>query len=87
MARALLKAGANTNIHVGDGEEPLLKLVISRGYMDILQAIILHGADVKLADSEDLTALHFAAAFAKVAAINMLVGAGANVNSKVVDVN
>lgn len=85
--RALLKVGANTNLHVGDGEESLLKLVIRHGYMDILQAIIQHGADVKHADSIDRTALHFASAFGKVEAISMLVGAGADVNAKVVDVN
>lgn len=87
MARVLLDVGANVNLHVGGGEESILQLVVSRGFMGILQAIIQRGVDVKYADSEGRTALHRASSVGEAEAISMLVQAGANVNAKVVDVN
>lgn len=84
---ALLTAGANTNLHVGGGEQSLLEIVIRRGFMHILQAILEHGVDANYGDSEGRTALHFAASDGNAESISILVRAGANVNAKVVDMN
>ncbi|CAN0508521.1 unnamed protein product [Ectocarpus sp. 12 AP-2014] len=57
-----------------------LSLAASGGHVEVMQALIRHGVDVNAHDSNGCTALHSAAMWDNVRAIDTLIEAGANIN-------
>ena len=83
-ARALLVAGADAHVRYGGhGESSAIGVAAMGGHANMLMAMIEHGADVNAADSDGLTALHVAAMYNRKAAIEVLVGAGADIEARV----
>ena len=75
----LLKAGADTNIALGDsGSTCLMQAVVKNCSKQVLQAIIARGADVNATDKRNGTALLIACAKSNTDAINILLTAGAD---------
>ena len=80
-AQALLTAGADVSLHHGRCEDSAIVRAARRGQLEILFAIIRHGADVNATGASAVTALHQATRKNQVGAIDMLLQAGANVDA------
>ncbi|CAN0420835.1 unnamed protein product, partial [Ectocarpus sp. 13 AM-2016] len=79
--KALLAAGGDLSMRYGKDEAfSALSLASSGGHVEVMQALIRHGVDVNAHDSNGCTALHSAAMWDKVRAIDTLIEAGANIN-------
>ena len=78
---ALLAAGADVSLPCGDLNSPVLHAAAQYGRVEILRALIEHGADVDAIDAMYRTALNFAAKFNQTEAIDVLVEAGANIEA------
>ena len=81
-ARALLIGGADATLRNGAGGRSALDMAANGGHVDVLRAMIEHGVDVNDAAGDGVNALHFAAVFDKTASIEVLVGAGADVEAQ-----
>ena len=81
-ALALLAAGADARLRCGEFEWPVIIMAAQNGHVDIVRAVIEHGAGVDAADTYQRTALHFAARFNEAGAIDVLVEAGANIEAR-----
>src|SRR4029079_3130923 len=77
----LLKAGANPNQSLPGGETPLM--TASRtGALDVVRALLSHGATVDAQDERrGQTALMWAAAEGHAAVVHALIDAGADINA------
>eukprot|EP00903_Cladosiphon_okamuranus_P017413 g16037.t1 len=76
--QALLAAGADASLPCGQFEEfRVLHAAAEKGHIDVLRAVIEHGAVVDAIDFEKETALHTAAWHNAIEAIHVLVEAGA----------
>lgn len=76
---ALLAAGADVSLQYSSDKTPLTHVAAEDGNVEILRALIDHGADVDAVDDHQRTALHHAAKYNKANAIHALVEAGANI--------
>ena len=81
-ALALMAGGADVNIPCGEWRSPLVLIAAESGHVDILRAVINHGADVCAADTFQNTALHASADCNKAEAIDVLIEAGANIEAR-----
>ena len=81
-ARALLVVGADANNGHGEDGLSALDRAARFGYVDLITALIEHGADVN-DDNGRETALHIAAWFDETAAVEVLLGAGADIGARV----
>ena len=75
---ALLNAGADPNIVSINGQTCLHTAVYGQCCKEVLQALIDHGADVNAANKSGVTALWIACHQGDIAAINVLLSAGAD---------
>src|SRR5690348_8613938 len=86
IARALIDAGAPVNGHPGDKETPLITAA-SSGDADVAKVLIEAGADIEAISAPDSggvpgsTALGHAAVFGMTEVIDVLVAAGARIDS------
>ena len=86
VARALIEAGAPVNGHPGDKETPLITAA-SYGDAGVARALIETGADIEAASAPDSggvpggNALLHAAVFGMTEVLDILVGAGARIDS------
>lgn len=80
LVQALLAAGSTVGVHCGDSGETALDVAAGGGHVDMMRALIRHGADMNAGDSTGVTALHGAALKNQVGAIDALVELGANVD-------
>ncbi len=78
-AQALLAGGADVSIRCDTRNMSVVHLAAQKGHVDILRAVIEHGADVEATDDDQATALHYCA---EAEAIDFLVEAGANIEAK-----
>lgn len=81
-ALALLDAGADANVTCGEDNESAVHRAVGMGRVDILRAMIKHGADVNAGDTSKLTPLHQAVSGHQVEAIGVLIQAGANIEAR-----
>ena len=80
MAEALLKAGADPKVTVGEGET-ILMTAARAGNVGTIKALVAHGADVNATEQwQGQTALVYAATQNHADAVKVLVELGANVN-------
>ncbi|CAM9221384.1 unnamed protein product [Ectocarpus fasciculatus] len=80
-ARALMAAGADVNVRCGLLKRTVLSLAAEKGHVDILRALVKHGADVAAVDNDQDTALHVAAQFNRAEVIDALVDMGTNIEA------
>ena len=83
-ALALLAAGADVCLKCGTYKSPVVQVAAQQGSVDIVRAVIEHGADVNAADTHQQSALHLATRCNKAGAIDVLVEAGANIEARTV---
>eukprot|EP00752_Nemacystus_decipiens_P016350 g14622.t1 len=81
-ALALLAAGADMSLPCGRMRTLAIHAAAAQGHVEILKAVIEHGADLEALDDEKETALHQAAWHGHTDAIDVLVEAGANVEAR-----
>eukprot|EP00752_Nemacystus_decipiens_P007696 g6879.t1 len=81
-AQALLAAGADANHRCREYKTPVMHVAAQEGHVEILRALIKHGADVAAVDTDGRTALHIAASFATSEAVDMLVEAGSDIEAR-----
>ena len=79
---ALLAAGADAGVPCGLDKTPLTHFAAEGGHVEILTALIEHGADVHGVDEDQSTAAHFAARFNEADVIHALVEAGADIEAR-----
>ena len=79
---ALLAGGADVHIRCGMLKHPVLHRAAREGQVDILKAVIEHGADVNAVDAHQRTALHCATVNNHAVSIDVLVEAGASVDGR-----
>jgi len=84
LVRCALAAGGPADTRCGDHDAPVLCLAASRGAARSLKALLTGGADVRLADENGRTALHWAASKGEAACIALLLDAGAPLEAKAV---
>jgi len=77
LVRCALAAGAPANSRRGDDNTPVLCLAASHGSFRSLKALLVGGADVRLADKYGYTALHRAAQKGDTTCVALLLEAGA----------
>lgn len=82
VTETLLAAGADLNLRAGEDEISPLETAAGEGHLDVLKAMIEHGADVDAPSSNGRTALIYAVSQNKVGAIDMLVAAGAKIEAR-----
>ncbi|CAM9730030.1 unnamed protein product [Ectocarpus sp. 8 AP-2014] len=80
-ARAFMSAGADVNVRCGLLKRTVLSLAAEKGHVDILRALVKHGADVTAVDNDRDTALHVAAQFNRAEVIDALVDMGTNIEA------
>lgn len=87
LIRALLDEGANPNFDPGDGFPPAIALMSSltspghlrtRDAIDVLELLLIRGADPDQRGLNDYTPLHWSAAGGDLGSIECLLAAGAN---------
>eukprot|EP00439_Symbiodinium_sp_Y106_P055418 s807_g7.t1 len=78
VARLLLEAGAQANFHGGSvwGDSPLMAAA-NRGHSQVVELLLEAKAETDFADTENCTALIFAAFYGRVEAARLLLEAGA----------
>ncbi|CAB1117378.1 unnamed protein product [Ectocarpus sp. CCAP 1310/34] len=81
-ALALLAAGADITLRSTQFKCPATHAAALEGHVEILRAIIEHGADVDAVDAQQRTALHAASCFNKTEAVDVLVEAGAHIEAR-----
>lgn len=81
-ALALLAAGADVSLRCGRHRDPVMHMAAGEGRVEILTAVIEHGADVDAVDTNHNTALHIAAIFDRTKTVDILVEAGANIEAR-----
>lgn len=80
-AHSLIEAGANTNLpEKTKWQRQPLHLAARLGNIDLLNALIEHGACIHSVDNTLLTALHWASIYGNLAAVVYLVNNGCHVN-------
>lgn len=80
---ALLDAGADANLRQrGHDDHSPLDMAAWMGKVDIVRALLEHGADSTAMDSEDQSALHKASSCNQAGAVDALIEAGALVNAR-----
>lgn len=80
VTRALLAAGADVSLQYGESKTPVIH-VAARKDVEMLGAVIEHGADLE-AVATDQTTAHAAASINNAGAIDVLVNAGANIEAR-----
>lgn len=82
VARALLAAGANVSLRVlKETKYAPLDAASTEGHTDVMRLLVERGAVVTAVDNKGRTALHFAAEFGQVAAIEYLAETTADLNA------
>jgi len=84
LVRCALAAGAPANARTGEYVTPVLCVAAREGAARSLKALLTGGADVRLADKNGCTALHWAALKGEAACIALLLEAGAPLEAKAV---
>lgn len=79
VAEALLKAGADPNVHDDDTDSPLY---LARRNLAMTRVLLQHGADVKAVDMTGYTMLHRAGEDGHADVVEALVEAGANIEAE-----
>jgi len=82
LVRCALASGASANSRWGECDAPVLCLAAEEGSARSLKALLTGGADVRLADKDGDTALHWAARKGDKACITLLLEAGAPLEAK-----
>ena len=82
LVRCALAAGASANARWGENDTPVLCIAAQEGSARSLKALLTGGADLRLADKEGETALHWAAKKGHTACIGLLLAAGAPLDMK-----
>jgi len=82
LVRCALAAGTSANARCGESKTPVLCIAGLKGSGRALKALLTGGADVRLADKEGDTALHWAVREGHTACIGLLLEAGAPVEAK-----
>lgn len=83
--QSLLARGADITLRDGDEGDSALDFAASGGHIKILRTIIKHGADVNAVNGLGATALHRAACSNHAGAISVLVGAGADLEARMIE--
>jgi len=86
LVRCALTAGASANTRWGENDTPVLCYAAQVGSARSLKVLLSGGADVRLADKEGDTALHWAAQKGNMACVSLLLAAGAPLEAKGVSV-
>lgn len=81
-AKVLLAGGADPSLRYGSSECSALDFAAISGHLNVMLAIMRHGADVNAAGSDGRTCLHRAAFFNQAGSIGVLVGAGADIEAR-----
>ncbi|CAM9423641.1 unnamed protein product [Ectocarpus sp. 8 AP-2014] len=76
-----MAAGADVNVRCGLLKRTVLSLAAEKGHVDVLRALVKHGADVTAVDNGRDTALHVAAQFNRAEVIDALVDMGTNIEA------
>ncbi|CAM9744400.1 unnamed protein product [Ectocarpus fasciculatus] len=82
MVEALLDAGPDLTVRLGEFEISALDLAALTQHVEIVRMLVDHGMEVNCANSFGRTALHWAAEDNKVDALDVLVGAGADIEAR-----
>lgn len=75
-----LHNGADPNIQFWTRKITALQLAIAVGSLEIIQNLLISGADVNMADSQGITPLHLATENGMIDLVPCLINAGAKVN-------
>ncbi|KAJ3101749.1 hypothetical protein HDU97_001099 [Phlyctochytrium planicorne] len=79
----LLSTGSNPNEKSGKHQwTPLHFACLHSATLDIISALIAHGADVNAPDARGLRPLHICTQFGHIASMSLLISSGANVNAR-----
>eukprot|EP00752_Nemacystus_decipiens_P010676 g9507.t1 len=81
-AVSLLAAGADVNLGCERYKSPVIHNAVGRGHVEILRAMIEHGADVNAVNTKQCTALHCAVVSSNPEVCDVLIEAGANVEAR-----
>lgn len=81
VVEKLLTAGADFNIR-GPDNWTALGFASGRGLVPIMQALVRHGTDVNGRDTHGFSAFHVAATCDEAGAVDVLIGAGADIDLK-----
>jgi len=82
LVRCVLAAGASANKRFGEDDTPMLCFAAQYGTARALKALVTGGADVRLADKHDQTALHWAVHEGHMPCVSLLLEAGAPLEAK-----
>jgi ankyrin repeat protein len=85
IVQLLFEYGANTETVGHNDQVTPLFFAIDHGYIQIVQTLILHKANVNACTKDGLTPLEYAIIKGNVKIIEMLIAAGANVNVKYIN--
>ena len=82
----LLAKGANPNL-VSQNQTfargvPILQSAVAAGNIEVIKALLTHGADVNVRSAEGMTALHAAAFEGNAAIVKLLIANGADIEAK-----
>ena len=82
MAHVLLTRGASVETRVTSENENILHAAVSMGWPDIVEKLIIQGADVNMTDDDDYTALHVAVGEDDAEMVALLLDHGADINAR-----